>query len=34
MPSQTIAAAGNTEVPAYLTLIKLGYAVLHRIASR
>ncbi|MGJ5181411.1 hypothetical protein ACQR16_32935 [Bradyrhizobium oligotrophicum] len=25
--SQTIAAAGNTEVPAYLTLINLGYKV-------
>jgi hypothetical protein len=24
---QTIAASGNTEVPAYLTLLKLGYAV-------
>jgi hypothetical protein len=27
MACQTIAAAANTEVPAYLTLIKLGYAV-------
>jgi hypothetical protein len=27
MACQTIAAAGNTEVPAYLTLIKLGYTV-------
>ncbi|WP_284418953.1 MULTISPECIES: hypothetical protein [unclassified Bradyrhizobium] len=26
---QTIAAAGNVEVPAYLTLIKLGYDVDH-----
>jgi hypothetical protein len=24
---QTIAAAGNTEVPAYLTLMKLGYDI-------
>jgi hypothetical protein len=24
---ENIAAAGNTEIPAYLTLIKLGYAV-------
>ncbi|MGC2778957.1 MAG: hypothetical protein WA418_25330 [Bradyrhizobium sp.] len=27
MVRQTIAAAGNTEVPAYLTLIKLGYDI-------
>jgi hypothetical protein len=27
MAFQTIAAAGNTEVPAYLTLLMLGYAV-------
>jgi hypothetical protein len=27
MACSTIAVAGNTEVPAYLTLIKLGYAV-------
>jgi len=27
MTQETIAAAGNTVVPAYLTLIKLGYAV-------
>jgi hypothetical protein len=27
MVQESIAAAGNTEVPAYLTLIKLGYAV-------
>jgi hypothetical protein len=27
MAQETIAAAGNTEVPAYLTLIELGYSV-------
>ena len=27
MVQESITAAGNTEVPAYLTLIKLGYAV-------
>jgi hypothetical protein len=27
MAQETIAAAGNTEVPAYLTLVELGYSV-------
>jgi hypothetical protein len=27
MVQETIAAAGNTEAPAYLTLVKLGYSV-------
>lgn len=27
MAQETIVAAGNTEVPAYLTLIELGYSV-------
>jgi hypothetical protein len=27
MAQESIAAAGNTEVPAYLTLIELGYSV-------
>ncbi len=27
MTQESIAAAGNTEVPAYLTLIELGYSV-------
>jgi hypothetical protein len=27
MAEETLAAAGNTDVPAYLTLIKLGYSV-------
>jgi hypothetical protein len=27
MSQESIAAAGNTEVPAYLTLIELGYSV-------
>lgn len=27
MAQETIAAAGNTEVPAYLTLIELGFSV-------
>jgi hypothetical protein len=30
MTQETIAAAGNVEVPAYLTLVELGYAV-HRV---
>ncbi|WP_316238707.1 hypothetical protein [Bradyrhizobium sp. SZCCHNR1015] len=31
--TQTIAAAGNTEIPAYLTLIKLGYEIDRRYES-
>jgi len=27
MAQESIAAAGNTEAPAYLTLVKLGYSV-------
>ncbi|MGJ5019067.1 hypothetical protein [Bradyrhizobium oligotrophicum] len=33
MFTQTIAAAGNTEIPAYLTLIKLGYEIDRRYES-